>query len=89
MRQYSGVVFADICKEGPGSSVLSSMVTRLHDDGNLPSTWKLVAAPRTYNPLGSIATFLNVPDIVDATKTVLQQLNSHSPNNESTTRSVA
>jgi len=63
--QYRGILFADPCKAGPGSSVLAPMVTFLQDKGMLPANkWKLVAAPRTYNPLGSLVTFLNVDDIV-------------------------
>ena len=59
LPEYRGVVFADICKEGPGSNVFSSMITKLQQDSLLPPVWSLVAAPRTYNPLGSTITFLN------------------------------
>jgi 2-oxoisovalerate dehydrogenase E1 component len=71
--QYAGIVFADICKDGPGSNVLSSMATSLHREELLPSNWDLVAAPRTYNPLGNVSTFLNVDDITDACKKVLNR----------------
>jgi hypothetical protein len=36
---------------------------RLQSDALLPSHWRLVAAQRTYNPLGSIITFLNKADV--------------------------
>jgi hypothetical protein len=71
--QYAGLVFADICKDGPGSNVLSSMASSLHREELLPSNWDLVAAPRTYNPLGNVSTFLNVDDITDACKKVLNR----------------
>jgi hypothetical protein len=67
LPRYEKVLFADICKEGSGSSVLSN--TALHRDGLLParsSDWAVVSAPRCYNPLGSTVTFLNVDDIVEA-----------------------
>jgi hypothetical protein len=63
--QYESVLFADICKEGPGSNVLSAMAVSLHREGLL-RRWDLVAAPRTYNPLGSLETFLNVDDVAEA-----------------------
>jgi TPP-dependent pyruvate/acetoin dehydrogenase alpha subunit len=56
---YNHVLFADICKEGPGSNIFSSMITALRQKDLLPESWAFVGAPRTYNPLGSTATFLN------------------------------
>ena len=53
------VLFADICKEGPGGNIFSSMIASLQQEKLLPSQWSFVGAPRTYNPLGSTATFLN------------------------------
>jgi TPP-dependent pyruvate/acetoin dehydrogenase alpha subunit/pyruvate/2-oxoglutarate/acetoin dehydrogenase E1 component len=70
LRQYDRVLFADICKEGPGGGVLCSLVTSLHSEGALPTKWEVVAAPRTYNPLGNMCTFLNVDDITEAFKGV-------------------
>jgi 2-oxoisovalerate dehydrogenase E1 component len=61
--RYEGIVFADICKQGPGS-VLASMVCTLRNEGLLPSKWEHIAAPRTYNPLGSMVSFLNMDDII-------------------------
>lgn len=61
-----GVLFCDICKEGPGSNTLSPMIMGLKSDDLLPSRWGFVAAPRTYNPLGSMVTFLNEDDIVNS-----------------------
>jgi 2-oxoisovalerate dehydrogenase E1 component len=69
--RYSGMVFADVCKLGPGTSVLSSAAVSLHDQGKLPAAWRSIAAQRTYNPLGSVSTFLNVTDIVESTRDVL------------------
>ena len=65
---YESVLFADICKEGPGSNILSSTIMGLKKDGVLPANWDFVAAPRTYNPLGSVVTFLNEEDIVSSFK---------------------
>jgi hypothetical protein len=66
LQEYDSVVFADICKEGPGSNVLSSMITSLQEKGFLPPKWAFVGAPRTYNPLGSTVTFLNQERIQEA-----------------------
>ncbi len=57
--KYDYVLFGDICKEGPGSNVFSSMITTLQKKNLLPESWAFVGAPRTYNPLGSTVTFLN------------------------------
>ena len=65
-EQYEGVIFADICKEGPGSNVLESMIVGLKKEGLLPSQWEFVAAPRAYNPLGNTVTFLNEDDIISS-----------------------
>ena len=69
---YEGVVFADICKQGPGS-VLSSMVCSLRSEGLLPEMWELIASPRTYNPLGSMVTFLCPGDVVKAIENMKQK----------------
>ena len=66
MENYDGVLFADICKEGPGSNVFSSMIMSLQQRNSLPSRWAFVGAPRTYNPLGSTVTFLNRDTIQNA-----------------------
>jgi len=68
LSRYEGVIFADICKEGPGSNVMSSTIISLQTDDLLPPYWTSVFAPRTYNSLGSVETFLNVIDIEDAWK---------------------
>lgn len=62
--QYKGVLLADLCKDGPGGNVLSSMACSLQRERLLPLIWDFVAASRTYNPLGSMVTFLNVDDVV-------------------------
>jgi len=75
LNGYEGVVFADICKEGPGSNIFSSMITSLNQRQALPLHWEFVGAPRTYNPLGSTATFLSQHSIEDAvTRTVHRRL---------------
>ena len=64
--QYELALFADICKEGPGSNILSSTIMGLQKDRILPKSWDFVSAPRTYNPLGNVITFLNEEDIIEA-----------------------
>ncbi|KAL7547356.1 hypothetical protein ACHAWF_010672 [Thalassiosira exigua] len=71
--RYDDVLFCDICKEGPGSNILSSTVMGLKKYGLLPPKWDFVAAPRTYNPLGNVVTFLNEEDIVLAFKQMLSE----------------
>jgi len=71
------ILFADICKEGPSGCVLSNMVCSLRSEGILPHHWELVSAPRTYNPLGNMSTFLNEDDIVSAFKTLLGVTTPH------------
>jgi len=73
LGDYDHVLFADICKEGPGSNVFSSMITSLHQRGSLPESWGFVGAPRTYNPLGSTVTFLNQDTIEEAMAKLLNQ----------------
>lgn len=63
LPQYQGVVFADVCKAGPGSNVMSNMIVDLQSEGLLPPSWSSVFASRAYNPLGSLVTFLDVNDI--------------------------
>lgn len=74
IQQYKGVLFADICKEGPGSNVLSSTVVSLKEEDLLPELWSTVFASRTYNPLGSVETFLNVEDVEGACEKLLTQM---------------
>jgi hypothetical protein len=71
--QYDKIIFADICKEGPGSSVLSSTMSSLRSEGLLVGDWEMVAAPRTYNPLGNMSTFLNADDVVAACQKLLSR----------------
>jgi TPP-dependent pyruvate/acetoin dehydrogenase alpha subunit/pyruvate/2-oxoglutarate/acetoin dehydrogenase E1 component len=73
LKDYDHVVFADICKEGPGSNVFSSMIVSLQQRGTLPPHWAFVGAPRTYNPLGSTVTFLNRDTIENAVTKLLRK----------------
>ena len=73
LLEYDNVVFADICKEGPGSNVFSSMIVTLEERGTLPMNWSFVGAPRTYNPLGSTVTFLNQDRIENAVIRLLKR----------------
>jgi hypothetical protein len=69
LSTYEAVVFADICKEG--QSPLAQMCVQLHSMEvripshprrfklcllqALPAKWRVLAAPKTYNPLGSVS----------------------------------
>jgi pyruvate/2-oxoglutarate/acetoin dehydrogenase E1 component/TPP-dependent pyruvate/acetoin dehydrogenase alpha subunit len=68
---YKGVVFADICKQGPGS-ILSSLSCSLRTAGLLPDVWELISSPRTYNPLGSVVTFLSAEDVAKTVETMMK-----------------
>ena len=70
---FDAVLFADVCKDGPGAPLLSHACT-LHNEGRLPAAWGTVAAPRAYNPLGSTITFLNVEDVVGAATRLCKRL---------------
>lgn len=72
LKDYDKVVFADLCKEGPGSNIFSSMITSLQQKNALPSDWLFVGAPRTYNPLGSTVTFLNSSTIEEAVAKIVR-----------------
>ena len=76
--EYQGVVFSDLCKEGPGSNVFSSMITNLQEKELLPIHWSFVGAPRTYNPLGSTVTFLNSDRIEAAVTRLVSKLERRS-----------
>jgi hypothetical protein len=73
LNDYKNVLFADVCKDGPGSNVFSSMIMSLKERNSLPPNWAFVGAPRTYNPLGSTVTFLNSDTIEDAVIRLLQR----------------
>jgi TPP-dependent pyruvate/acetoin dehydrogenase alpha subunit/pyruvate/2-oxoglutarate/acetoin dehydrogenase E1 component len=73
LKDYDRVLFADICKVGPGSNVFSSMIVSLKELGSLPKSWSFVGAPRTYNPLGSTVTFLNTDTIENAIERLLNE----------------
>ena len=61
LRGARNVLFADICKEG--AAPLTTHVAKLQAMGELPPSWLALTAPKTYNPLGNITTFLNVEDV--------------------------
>ena len=69
--RYEHALFCDVCKDGPGSNVLSSTIMSLKKEGILLKKWAFVAAPRTYNPLGNTITFLNEDDIVGEFKKLI------------------
>ncbi|MDP2434318.1 MAG: thiamine pyrophosphate-dependent enzyme [archaeon] len=67
---YQHVLFADVCKQG--QNPFGNFITSLQSSKSLPPHWQCVAACPTYNPLGSVITFLNVEDIIDGIHKVLR-----------------
>jgi hypothetical protein len=67
----TSVLFADCCKAG--QNPLGGFVQHLHSTGKLPTRWGVVAAPFTYNPLGSSLTFLNAETIKKGVQDLLAQ----------------
>jgi len=76
LAHYDKVLFADICKEG--QNPLGGMLGGLQKGKEMGGAdlgekdWRFVCAPRTYNPLGNVLTFLNVDDVVEGVKDVLK-----------------
>jgi pyruvate/2-oxoglutarate/acetoin dehydrogenase E1 component len=77
-KHYRRIIFADICKEG--QNPLASHMSHLLNEniieqgaGTRSSVVRCVTAQRTYNPLGTILTFLSRDDMIDAVKKVQQQ----------------
>jgi len=65
------VVFADICKQG--MSPLAGVVSQLASTSDclVGRSWTMASASPTYNPLGSMCTFLDEDDIREAITRVL------------------
>ena len=64
LKNFNRVLFADICKEG--QNPFSSIVTLLNREEHLPKYWDFISAPKTYNPLGNMVSFLGAEDIKHA-----------------------
>ena len=69
-KQFDLVLFADVCKEGPGMP-LAGMGAILQRSGDLSVPWHAIGAQFTYNPLGNTLTFLSAEDISDGIKSLL------------------
>jgi hypothetical protein len=69
LRGARSVLFADICKEG--AAPLTTHVAKLQAMGALPASWLALTAPKTYNPLGNVTTFLNVDDVTAGARALL------------------
>ena len=59
---FENVIFADVCKQS--TNPLANFACQLQNQDLLPPRWRSIAAANTYNPLGSVITFLNSSDIV-------------------------
>jgi TPP-dependent pyruvate/acetoin dehydrogenase alpha subunit/pyruvate/2-oxoglutarate/acetoin dehydrogenase E1 component len=63
LSQYTDVIFFDPCKEG--QNPLSGHITKLQNQKKLPKKWGLIAAPKTYNPLGQLLTFISAEQLLE------------------------
>ena len=64
------ILFADVCKEGSGM-IFSGFAVMLQNEGVLPSSWRVIGSQPTYNPLGSVVTFLSSEDVEKASRALL------------------
>ncbi len=62
LSPYDNVVFFDPCKEG--QNPLACHIMKLQKKNQLPAKWGMIAAPKTYNPLGQLITFISAEDLV-------------------------
>ena len=69
-EKFGAVLFADICKEGPGMP-LAGLASMLQRQSCLKVPWQAIGAQRTYNPLGNTMTFLSTEDISEAVVTLI------------------
>lgn len=73
-NSFQHILFADVCKEGPGM-IFSSFVVELQKEQKLPSSWRVIGSQPTYNPLGQTLTFLNSDDVEKAALQLLEKEN--------------
>lgn len=71
------VLFADVCKYSVGSggnnAPMAMRALDLHHFSllNKATAWRVIGATNTYNPLGSVITFLSEEDIIQAVKSMV------------------
>lgn len=70
LESHGAAVFVDVCKQG--QQPLGGHITQLHSEGRLPAAWASTASLPTYNPLGSLITFVDDVDVVEATRRALK-----------------
>ena len=61
-KDYDHIVFFDNCKQGAASPYAGFICTL---PASLRTKWSYNAAPKTYNPLGQITTFITAEGLVD------------------------
>lgn len=71
ISNYDAAVFVDTCKLG--QHPLGGFVATLQIERLLPRRWTTVAAIPTYNPLGSLITFVTNTDVVDGVRDLLNR----------------
>lgn len=69
----AALVLADICKEGPAMP-FAAFVVKLQNANLLPARWGAVGATNTYNPLGSLNTFLSPEDVERTAQAAMSKL---------------
>jgi 2-oxoisovalerate dehydrogenase E1 component len=63
--QYRSILFVDVCKQG--QNPLAGHASMLQNRGLLDGVqWRMVTSQRTYNPLGSMITFVSQEDVIEA-----------------------
>lgn len=81
-KEYDCVLFADVCKEGqnPLASHMVAVMNAQQDENvaapakkRKATTMKCIAAQRTYNPLGTVLSFLNRNDMEAGIRSLLRQ----------------
>lgn len=73
LSQHAAVVFVDVCKQG--HEPLLAHVSQLQREGRLNGKpWATAASLATYNPLGSLQTFVNDDDVVEAVHRAMAML---------------
>ena len=79
---YERLLFVDVCREGAGplshfASHMQQHASNPQDmasavERTLPSRWRLLCAPPTYNPLGRTLTFVSSEGIAEALRTLAE-----------------
>lgn len=65
LQSHDAIILVDVCKQG--QQPLAAHLLQLQNEGRLKGkAWAMAASLATYNPLGSLQTFVNDDDVVQA-----------------------